>query len=52
MIGQWNQAWAFGDCCCNFGELSGTIVSPTKMGYNDQALESGLGIWIFLPQFW
>ena len=33
MIGQWNQAWEFGDCCCNFGELSGAIVSPTKMGY-------------------
>ena len=69
MIGHWNQVWAFGDCCCNFGKssgviispiqngsqtlgnigkLSGVIVLPTKIGHNDWAVESGLGIWRLL----
>ena len=36
----------------NIGELSGVIVLPTTIGHNGQALELGLGVWIFLLQFW
>ena len=36
----------------NISELSGIIVLPTTMGRSDWALELGLGVWIFLLQFW
>jgi hypothetical protein len=32
MVGHWNQVWAFGYFCCNFGKSSGVIILPTQNG--------------------